>query len=42
MASTLPASAVGGAPWLAWGYLVVTAVIGVIATALIRDRDLHL
>lgn len=35
-------AAVGGAPWLACGYLVVTAVISVIATALIRDRDLYL
>ncbi len=30
-----------GAPWLACGYLVATAVISVIATALIRDQDLH-
>jgi MFS family permease len=35
-------AALGGAPWLACGYLVATAVISVIATALIRDRDLHL
>lgn len=35
-------AAVGGAPWLACGYLVATAVISVIATALIRDRDLFL
>ncbi|HEY3995246.1 MAG TPA: MFS transporter [Mycobacterium sp.] len=35
-------AALGGAPWLACGYLVTTAVISVIATALIRDRDLHL
>jgi MFS family permease len=35
-------AAVGGAPWLACGYLVATAVISVIATALIRDRDLYL
>lgn len=34
-------AAVGGAPWLACGYLVATAVISVIATALIRDRDLY-
>ncbi len=35
-------AAVGGAPWLACGYLVATAVISVVATALIRDRDLYL
>ncbi len=35
-------AALGGAPWLACGYLVATAVISVVATALIRDRDLHL
>ncbi|HEV7361851.1 MAG TPA: MFS transporter [Mycobacterium sp.] len=35
-------AAVGGAPWLACGYLVATAVISVIATALIRDQDLYL
>lgn len=35
-------AAVGGAPWLACGYLVATAVISVLATALIRDQDLHL
>ncbi|ORA19634.1 MFS transporter [Mycobacterium arosiense] len=35
-------AAAGGAPWLACGYLVASAVISVIATALIRDRDLHL
>jgi MFS family permease len=35
-------AAVGGAPWLACGYLVTTAVISVFATALIRDRDLYL
>jgi MFS family permease len=35
-------AAVGGTPWLACGYLVATAVISVIATALIRDRDLYL
>jgi MFS family permease len=35
-------AAVGGAPWLACGYLVATAVISVLATALIRDRDLYL
>jgi MFS family permease len=32
----------GGKPWLACGYLVATAVISVIATAAIRDRDLYL
>ena len=35
-------AAVGGAPWLACGYLVATAVVSVLATALIRERDLHL
>lgn len=30
-----------GTPWLACGYLVATAVISVVATALIRDRDLY-
>jgi MFS family permease len=35
-------AALGGAPWLACGYLVATAVISVLATALIRERDLHL
>jgi len=35
-------AAVGGAPWLACGYLVATAVVSVVATALIRDRDLYL
>jgi MFS family permease len=35
-------AALGGAPWLACGYLVATAVISVFATALIRDRDLYL
>jgi MFS family permease len=35
-------AAVGGAPWLACGYLVATAVISVVATALIRDQDLYL
>lgn len=35
-------AAAGGAPWLACGYLVATAVISVIATALIRERDLYL
>jgi MFS family permease len=34
-------AAVGGAPWLACGYLVATAVISVFATALIREQDLH-
>lgn len=32
----------GGKPWLGCGYLVATAVISVIATARIRDRDLYL
>ncbi len=35
-------AAVGGAPWLACGYLVATAVISVVATALIREKDLYL
>jgi len=39
-------AAAGGAPWLGCAYLVATAVISVVATALIRDRvrdrDLHL
>ncbi|WP_156689665.1 MFS transporter [Mycobacterium sp. Marseille-P9652] len=35
-------AAAGGAPWLACGYLVATAVISIVATALIRERDLHL
>jgi MFS family permease len=35
-------AAIGGAPWLACGYLVATAVISVVATALIRERDLYL
>jgi MFS family permease len=35
-------AAAGGAPWLACAYLVGTAVISVIATALIREQDLHL
>ncbi|AZG48545.1 MFS transporter [Gordonia insulae] len=34
--------AAGGSPWLAAGYLVLTAVISVVATSLIRERDLHL
>jgi MFS family permease len=34
-------AALGGAPWLACGYLVATAVISVFATALIREQDLH-
>jgi MFS family permease len=34
-------AAVGGAPWLACGYLVGTAVISVFATALIREQDLY-
>lgn len=35
-------AALGGAPWLACGYLVATAAISVLATALIREQDLHL
>jgi MFS family permease len=35
-------AALGGAPWMACGYLVATAVISLFATALIRDQDLHL
>ncbi|BBY22915.1 hypothetical protein MSTO_31200 [Mycobacterium stomatepiae] len=35
-------AAAGGTPWLACAYLVATAVISVIATALIRERDLYL
>ncbi|MEE3063722.1 MAG: MFS transporter [Actinomycetota bacterium] len=35
-------AATGGTPWLACGYLVATALISVIATALIRDQDLYL
>ena len=31
----------GGAPWVACAYLVATAVISVVATVLIRDRDLY-
>ncbi len=39
---TLLIAAVGGAPWVACGYLVATAAISVLATALIREQDLHL
>jgi len=35
-------AAAGGAPWAACAYLVATALISVVATALIRDRDLYL
>jgi MFS family permease len=42
MIMTALIAALGGAPWLACGYLVATALISVVATALIRDRDLHL
>jgi MFS family permease len=35
-------AATGKTPWLACAYLVATAVISVVATALIRDRDLYL
>lgn len=31
-----------GSPWLACGFLVATSVISTVATALIRDDDLHL
>jgi len=34
-------AAAGGTPWAACGYLVATAVISVLATALIREQDLH-
>jgi MFS family permease len=34
-------AAAGGTPWIACGYLVATAVISVVATALIREQDLH-
>ncbi|OBA79712.1 MFS transporter [Mycobacterium sp. 1164966.3] len=34
-------AAVGGTPWLACGYLVATAAVSVLATALIREEDLH-
>ena len=42
MIMTALIAALGGAPWLACGYLVATAVISVFATALIREQDLHL
>jgi len=35
-------AAVGGVPWAACGYLVATAAVSVLATALIREQDLHL
>ena len=35
-------AAAGGTPWLGCAYLVATAVISVVATSLIRDRDLYL
>ncbi|WP_127781772.1 MFS transporter [Rhodococcus sp. X156] len=35
-------AATNGAPWLACGFLVATSVISVVATVLIRPRDLHL
>lgn len=41
MIMTALIAALGGAPWLACGYLVATAVISVVATALIREQDLH-
>jgi MFS family permease len=34
-------AAAGGTPWVACGYLVATAVISVLATAMIRESDLH-
>ena len=34
-------AAAGGTPWVACAYLVATAVISVVATALIREQDLH-
>ena len=33
---------VSGSPWIACAYLVGTAAVSVIATALIRKQDLHL
>lgn len=42
MIMTALIAALGGAPWLACGYLVATAAISVLATALIREQDLHL
>ncbi len=42
MVLTALIAAVGGTPWAACGYLVATAVISVLATALIREQDLHL
>lgn len=42
MIMTALIAALGGAPWLACGYLVATAVVSVLATALIREQDLHL
>lgn len=42
MIMTALIAALGGAPWLACGYLVATAVISVLATAAIREQDLHL
>ncbi|WP_308014253.1 MULTISPECIES: MFS transporter [unclassified Rhodococcus (in: high G+C Gram-positive bacteria)] len=35
-------AAASGSPWLACGFLVGTSVVSVVATALIRDDDLHL
>ncbi|MCD2111084.1 MHS family MFS transporter [Rhodococcus rhodochrous] len=34
--------AVAGGPWLACGYLVLTSVISVVATSMMRKEDLHL
>jgi MFS family permease len=42
MVLTALVAAAGGTPWVACGYLVATAVISVLATALIREQDLHL
>lgn len=42
MIMTALIAALGGAPWLACGYLVATAAISVLATAPIRERDPHL
>jgi hypothetical protein len=34
-------AAAGGTPWAACGYLVATAAVSVLATALIREQHLH-
>jgi MFS family permease len=41
MILTALVAAAGGTPWVACAYLVATAVISVVATALIREQDLH-